>query len=385
MTKGVIFCAIAWVALAACSKHNVTISGSIKHAGKEQVYLEQINVGYNVTVDSAQMDKDGKFTFKTYVELPTFFNVKVGESGPVTFIASADEDIQISGTLEGLEQNYWVDGSENSLWIKLLNFQLNNTLTAMDSLQETFKAIPEAHAAKRAEVAHAWDSVVNKQINFSKEFILKHAVSPASYYALYQKFNDNSFILDPIEDLHSYKIVASSLKAMYPESQYTKAILQHLDQISNSIQNERIRRIIDNADSNLPAISLPNASGDTIALSDLRGKYIILDFNVLGAKESEGYTQELKKVYNKFRNRGVEIYQVCLDNNQLLWSRLVKQYGITWQCVRDPQGLQSRVAQTWNVQTVPANYIINPKFEIVGKNLTGARLEERLNDLMKQR
>ena len=287
--------------------------------------------------------------------------------------------------VEGLEQNYWVDGSENSLWIKLLNFQLNNTLTAMDSLQETFKAIPEDHAAKRAEVAHAWDSVVNKQINFSKEFILKHAVSPASYYALYQKFNDNSFILDPIEDLHSYKIVASSLKAMYPESQYTKAILQHLDQISNSIQNERIRRIIDNADSNLPAISLPNASGDTIALSDLRGKYIILDFNVLGAKESEGYTQELKKVYNKFRNRGVEIYQVCLDNNQLLWSRLVKQYGITWQCVRDPQGLQSRVAQTWNVQTVPANYIINPKFEIVGKNLTGARLEERLNDLMKQR
>ena len=137
MTKGVIFCAIAWVALAACSKHNVTISGSIKHAGKEQVYLEQINVGYNVTVDSAQTDKDGKFTFKTYVELPTFFNVKVGESGPVTFIASADEDIQISGTLEGLEQNYWVDGSENSLWIKLLNFQLNNTLTAMDSLQET--------------------------------------------------------------------------------------------------------------------------------------------------------------------------------------------------------------------------------------------------------
>jgi peroxiredoxin len=349
------------------------------------VYLEQINVGYNVTVDSAQTDKDGKFTFKTYVELPTFFNVKVGESGPVTFIASADENIQISGTLEGLEQNYWVDGSENSLWIKLLNFQLNNTLTAMDSLQETFKAIPEDQAAKRAEVAHAWDSVVNKQINFSKEFILKHAVSPASYYALYQKFNDNSFILDPIEDLHSYKIVASSLKAMYPESQYTKAILQHLDQISNSIQNERIRRIIDNADSNLPAISLPNASGDTIALSDLRGKYIILDFNVLGAKESEGYTQELKKVYNKFRNRGVEIYQVCLDNNQLLWSRLVKQYGITWQCVRDPQGLQSRVAQTWNVQTVPANYIINPKFEIVGKNLTGARLEERLNDLMKQR
>lgn len=40
-------------------------------------------------------------------------------------------------------------------------------------------------------------------------------------------------------------------------------------------------------------------------------------------------------------------------------------------------------AQMWNIQHVPANYIINPKFEIVGKNLAGQRLEDRLNDLLK--
>ena len=170
---------------------------------------------------------------------------------------------------------------------------------------------------------------------------------------------------------------------MYPESQYTKAILQHLEQISQGMQNERIRQMIANAESNLPEINLPNAAGDTIALSSLKGKYIILDFNVLGENESVAYVKEMKEVYNKFRNRGVQIYQVCLDNNYLRWSRLVKDLDIRWVCVRDPEGLQSRVAQTWNVHTVPANYIINPKFEIVGKNLTGKRLEERLNDLMK--
>ena len=385
MTKRIIFSAAVLLALASCNKHNVTITGSIKDAGKQKVYLEQINVGNSVAVDSTETNKAGEFRFKTFVEQPTFFNVKVGAKESITFIASADEHIQLSGSFQNLSENYWIDGSENSLWIKLLNFQLHNTVTLMDSLQRTFAALPQdaAHQAEREEVAHAWDSIVNKQITFSKDFILKHAVSPAAYYALYQKFDADNFILTPAEDLHSFKIVASSLKAMYPESQYTKAILQHLEQISQGMQNERIRQMIANAESNLPEINLPNAAGDTIALSSLKGKYIILDFNVLGENESVAYVKEMKEVYNKFRNRGVQIYQVCLDNNYLRWSRLVKDLDIRWVCVRDPEGLQSRVAQTWNVHTVPANYIINPKFEIVGKNLTGKRLEERLNDLMK--
>ena len=67
----------------------------------------------------------------------------------------------------------------------------------------------------------------------------------------------------------------------------------------------------------------------------------------------------------------------------MVWERLVKQYGIDWICVRDPEGMKSRTAQQWNVQSIPANYIISPDFEIVGKNLGGDRLMDRLTDLMK--
>ena len=166
MTKRIIFSAAVLLALASCNKHNVTITGSIKDAGKQKVYLEQINVGNSVAVDSTETNKAGEFRFKTFVEQPTFFNVKVGAKESITFIASADEHIQLSGSFQNLSENYWIDGSENSLWIKLLNFQLHNTVTLMDSLQRTFAALPQdaAHQAAREEVAHAWDSIVNKQI-----------------------------------------------------------------------------------------------------------------------------------------------------------------------------------------------------------------------------
>lgn len=383
--KKICYCAFILLAFSACKQNNVTINGVIKNANRQKVYLEQLDVNRPVLIDSAQTNADGHFKFKTDVESPTFFNVKTASGEFITFIAEPDATIELTGTLEGLTHNYWVDGSENSLWVKLLNFQLHNTQIAMDSLRKTFNSIPrdETHKAELLQVVSAWDSVRNKQINFSKDFILKHAISPAAYYALYQKFNDKDFILTPEEDLHSFKIVASSLKAMYPESQYTQAILNHLGQINKSIRSEKLRQLIDNSENRLPEIKLPNIQGDTIAFSSLQGKYVILDFTVLNAQDSKAYSDNLKKVYDKFKKKGVQIYQVCLDENQEIWKNLVRQYGIDWICVRDADGARSRAASTYNIQNIPANYIINPKLEIVGKNLSGRRLEDRLYDLLK--
>lgn len=373
------------LAFSSCSQNNVTITGNIKNADRQKIYLERLNVGEAVLVDSTRTNAEGHFKFKTAVELPTFYNVKTASGEFITFIAEPDANIELTGTLEGLTHNYWVDGSENSLWVKLLNFQLHNTQIALDSLRKVFTAIPQdkAHKAEQFRVAAEWDSVKTKQANFSRDFILKHAISPASYYALYQKYNDNGFVLNPEEDLHSFKIVASSLRAMYPESPYTQAILTHLNQIGKEIRGEKLRQLIANSESTLPEIRLPNAKGDTIALSSLKGKYIILDFTVLNTRDSKSYIDNLKQVYDKYKRKGVRIYQVCLDENQEAWQNAVKRYGIDWTCVRDADGLHSHAAKLYNIQNIPANYIINPKFEIAGKNLNGRRLEDRLDDLLK--
>ena len=381
----IFYCAFILLALSSCTKTNVTITGKIKNANRQKIYLEQLNVEQPLIIDSTRTNAEGHFKFKTTVESPAFFNIKTSSGEFITFIAEPEANIELTGTYQGLTHNYWVDGSENSLWIKLLNFQLHNTQIALDSLKKAFNAIPqdETHRKERLQTATAWDSVRNKQIHFSREFILKHAISPASYYALYQKFNDGRFILTPEKDLHSFKIVASSLKAMYPESQYTQAILKHLSQINKGIRSEQLRQLIANSENTLPEISLPDRKGDTVSLNSLKGKYVVLDFTVLNTKDSKAYSDNLKKVYNKFKGKGVQIYQVCLDDNQDIWQNLVKKYDIDWICVRDTNGLHSHAAKAYNIQSIPSNYIINPKSEIVGKNLNGRRLEERLHDLLK--
>lgn len=386
MIKNTVLLGLITVFLVACSgKNNVEIKGEIKDADKQNVYLEQVNVDNIITIDSTKTNKSGEFKFKTAVTSPTFYNIKIGANEIITILAEPDKEIEISGSLNDLKNNYWVDGSEGSLWIKLLNFQLNNTKTALDSLRKVYATIPptEENIVKRTQIEADYDSLVAKQIDFSKEFILKNATSPAAYYALYQQFDKENYILEPVRDIHSYKVVASSLKAMFPESQYTTAILKHLDQINKDLQNLKMREFINNSENNLPEIKLPNINGDTIALSSLKGKYILLDFMVFGMPESDAYVRELKNIYNKFKSKGLEIYQVCLDPNKLKWEEQVRKSGINWVCVRDEEALKSRVAQTWNIQNVPANYIINKQYDIVGKNLSGQRLTDRLNDIIK--
>lgn len=384
--KNFLFWGLLLLALSACnSKSTVKIKGEILNAGKQKVYLEQVNVDRTIPVDSSKTDGNGRFTFKREIHEPTFYTVRIGSKEAVTLLAEPEKEIHITGNLEKLSQNYEVSGSESSLWIKILSAQLNETQTQLDSIRKIYEALPKEarYDAERTVLEADWDSAIVRQNRFSRTFIIQHAISPASYYALYQKYKDNHFVLDPLRDLQSFRIVATSMNAMHPESQYTKALLAHHEQIMEQVKSLKIRDLIQNSDNNLPEIDLPDVQGDSIRLSSLRGKYILLDFGVLTAKGSEAYIQELKNIYNKFHSKGLEIYQVCLDPDREAWAAKVRQYGIRWTCVWDAQANKSQAAAVWNIQQIPANYIINKQYEIAGKNLEGRRLTERLQDVIK--
>jgi len=101
------------VLIASCSKKtNVEITGAIKDAANTKVYLEQIDVSSRKTIDSTKINKNGEFKFELNIELPTFYSLRFSNNEQVTLIASPDEMLEVSGTLNDIKNNYWVDGSE---------------------------------------------------------------------------------------------------------------------------------------------------------------------------------------------------------------------------------------------------------------------------------
>jgi hypothetical protein len=76
------------------------------------------------------------------------------------------------------------------------------------------------------------------------------------------------------------------------------------------------------------------------------------------------------------------VYQVGLERSKVLWESTIIKTGLPWINVTELQYTSSEAAHLYNIQQIPANYLINTNGEIIGKNLFGSRLENKLKDIL---
>lgn len=154
--------------------------------------------------------------------------------------------------------------------------------------------------------------------------------------------------------------------------------------ITNAYSQSRGLNIGDMA----PDISLPNLSGDTITLSSMKDKIVLIDFWASWCAPCVSEQSKLAELYKKFKHseftggNGFEIYGVSLDNKRKQWQNVIKKYNIEWTQVSDLKFWTSAVAKLYNIQDLPFNLLINGKGIIIAKNLHGAELEQAINKLI---
>ncbi len=139
-----------------------------------------------------------------------------------------------------------------------------------------------------------------------------------------------------------------------------------------------------------PEILLPNLQGDTVSLSSLRNKIVLIDFWGSWCAPCVKEQPELAGLYKKYKNSvfsdgtGFEIFGVSLDVKKKQWQSIVKKYSINWTQVSDLKFWGSPVAKTYNLQELPYNLLINGKGVIIAKNLHGVELEQAIRKLLSE-
>jgi hypothetical protein len=105
---------------------------------------------------------------------------------------------------------------------------------------------------------------------------------------------------------------------------------------------------------------------------------VLLTFWASQDENSRRENRHLKKLYNGYKSKGFEIYQVSLDKSKILWESAIAQDGIDWVSVSDLQASNSYAARVYNVSSIPSNYLISRDGDIIGKDLFGSLLDEKL-------
>lgn len=133
-----------------------------------------------------------------------------------------------------------------------------------------------------------------------------------------------------------------------------------------------------------PEINLPTIKGDSVALSSLQGKLVLVDFWATWCSPCVEEQSELINLYRKYKKtvfqngKGFEIYGVSLDAKKSNWEDFINSNKINWIQVSDLKFWRSPVAKTFNIQGLPFNLLIDGNGIVLAKNLHGIVLEREI-------
>lgn len=132
-----------------------------------------------------------------------------------------------------------------------------------------------------------------------------------------------------------------------------------------------------------PEIKLPDPNGKEIALSSLRGKYVLVDFWASWCAPCRAENPNVVKAYQQYKDKNFTIFSVSLDQKKEVWVKAIKDDGLTWNHVSDLKFWDSEPAKAYGVEAIPANFLLDPAGKIIAMNLRGEDLENKLKEVLK--
>lgn len=132
-----------------------------------------------------------------------------------------------------------------------------------------------------------------------------------------------------------------------------------------------------------PDFVQPTPAGQPVSLADYRGKYVLLDFWASWCHPCRAENPQLLKAYEAYKNHNFEVLSISIDEGRERWLKAIADDHLPWTQVADLRGPQNEVAQRYNIQGIPQNFLIDPAGKIVAVNLPGDDLVTQLAQFIK--
>ncbi len=386
MRKTGLFIVVVLFLLNGCGKdkNEFTIKGNIKGASQTNIILAELTTKKMIVVDSVFTDKKGDFKITGNIDSPGFYVLRTQKSRFINLVLHPGDHIDLTTDLDNFDTEYYVEGSRDSRLVQELIKNQNKTLekiTTLSNEYEESKNDPSTYFDKKKSIDSTYNQLVAEYKDYSISFIHKYPESLASLMALYQQLGIHASVFNPVDDIDIFDFVDSNLTAEYPNVDAVKSLNEEVVDVKQRMKYQEAENSKLEEGTAAPEIALPDTSGEVVQLSSLQGKYVLVNFWASWSGPSKDFNNYLKQIYNKYKRRGLEIYQVSLDQSREAWTTAIKQEELPWINVSDLKYWNSVAVPLYNIYNLPASFLIDRSGKIVAKDLNKDDLDEKLKEI----
>ena len=351
-----------------------TVVGKITGAEGQLVTFQ--NNSLRGHVDSTYVSEEGTFAISVNNMPLDFYKLSVGDQS-MLLIMDSTQKVMLNGEYENLRSNYQVKGSKDS---ELLAGQTHRDIkfrASKDSLDNWARSLgPNPSDSDRKKYETAANGMIQEYYDYLIAFLDENPKSPACISI--------SHNLHPIQEIERLKKIKENLKDVIPMS---NAFLSLKKKIADSerkaieLKAQQSAAKASGVGNEAPEINLPDPDGSNVALSSLKGKYVLVDFWASWCGPCRRENPNVVKLYEKYKSDGFEVYGVSLDSSKDRWVNAIAQDNLSWIHVSDLSKWESVAAKAYGVRSIPHTVLLDKEGKIMSVKLRGASLEAKLKEI----
>ncbi len=379
--KKLILSAVCLLPMGVMAQEPFAIKGDVKGLKTgDKVFLIYADGGQRKT-DSAVVN-NGAFEFKGTVKAPTNGNLFLNKN-PYVNRPAKGEVLDMKGFY--IEPTtFKVEGTDSLKHVKIVGSKINDDNAKLAAMMKPVDAKIEVLMKEY----NAYTPEQRKDEAFMEAFYDKYEALNKEKNPYYEKFvteNPDAYI--------SLVSVRSMMGSDFDPKAVEPAFMKLSAALKETETGKRIKSTIDGAKKTQVGIvtdfSQNDKDGKLVKLSDFRGKYVLVDFWAAWCGPCRQENPNVVEAYNKFKDKNFTVLGVSLDGmtdktrtTKEDWLKAIKDDNLTWTHVSDLKGWDNEVSKGYGVQGIPFNFLVDAKGKIVARNLRGAALQKKLEELL---
>lgn len=341
-----------------------TISGTIENADSALVKLQKRIDGEWIVEDSTIVFEN-TFDLEGEIALAEMYYLSVDEGRSyIRIFAEPGAEMVISANADSLNKAD-VQGSPIHLNYVAYNEGIEPFSKRIRALYPKYDLADSLEdKTMEAELDSIYELIAAERDEYTKSVIYENLDNPLGPYLTASTYYDDS-------KLDEMKSILDQFTPEVDSSRYT-------------IRLKKMAAVWSKVAVGQPAIDFTqnDTTGSPVTLSDLQGKYVLIDFWASWCGPCRAENPNVVKLYNELHDKGFEIIGVSFDTKRKNWLEAIKQDSLTWYHVSDLNGWNNEVGKMYAVRAIPHTILLDKEGTIIAKNLRGAELRAKLEELL---